>query len=204
MQFSSHAVSKLDYGRYLAACLVHFAHRQRDRVGLVSFDSDVVDFVPPSAKHREAVLHALDRLEAGGRGELARPLLATAEASRRRGIFVLVSDLYEDPDVALRAVRHLAQRGSDVIVFQVLDPAELRFPDDASANYEDLETGERMPVVPDHVREEYRALVAEHVAALARRFGENRIDFHAIETTTPLDHALLHYLLRRQRFDRVR
>jgi hypothetical protein len=135
---------------------------------------------------------------------LARPLLATAEASRRRGIFVLVSDLYEDPDVALRAVRHLAQRGSDVIVFQVLDPAELRFPDDASANYEDLETGERMPVVPDHVREEYRALVAEHVAALARRFGENRIDFHAIETTTPLDHALLHYLLRRQRFDRVR
>ncbi|MGD8895518.1 MAG: DUF58 domain-containing protein, partial [Acidobacteriota bacterium] len=68
MQFSSHGISKLDYGRYLAACLTHFAHKQRDRVGLVTFDEDVVDFVPPSAKHREAVLHALDRLEGGGRG----------------------------------------------------------------------------------------------------------------------------------------
>jgi len=204
MQFSSHGVSKLDYGRYLAACLIHFAHKQRDRVGLVTFDSDVVDFVPPSAKHREAVLHVLDRLGEGGPGELARPLLKTTEAIRRRGIFVLISDLYEDPDAALRAVRQLAHRGSDVIVFHVLDPAEVHFPDEASASYEDLETGERMPVVPDYVREQYRTLVAEHVAALERRFGENRIDSLMVETTTPLDQALFHYLVRRQRFDRVR
>jgi uncharacterized protein (DUF58 family) len=204
MQFSSHGISKLDYGRYLAACLTHFAHKQRDRVGLVTFDEDVVDFVPPSAKHREAVLHALDRLEGGGRGELRGPLLKAAEASRRRGICVVISDLYEEPDAALRAVRHLARRGSDVIVFHLLDPAEVRFPDDASANYEDLETGERMPVVPDYMREQYRALVAEHVAALERRFGENRVDYLLIETDTPLDQALFHYLVRRQRFDRVR
>jgi uncharacterized protein (DUF58 family) len=204
MQFSSHGISKLDYGRFLAACLTHFAHKQRDRVGLVTFDADVVDFVPPSAKHREAVLHALDRLEGGGRGELARPLLKVAEASRRRGIFVLISDLYEDPDAALRAVRHLAHGGSDVIVFHVLDPAEVRFPDDDSASYEDLETGERMPVVPDHVREQYRALVAEHVRAIERRFGECRIDSLMIETSTPLDQALFHYLVRRQRLARVR
>jgi uncharacterized protein (DUF58 family) len=204
MQFASQGISKLDYGRYLAACLTHFAHKQRDRVGLVTFDADLVDFVPPSAKHREAVLHALDRLEGGGQGELARPLLKAAEASRRRGIFVLVSDLYEDPDVALRAVRHLAHGGSDVIVFHVLDPAEVHFPDDAPASYEDLETGERMPVVPDYVREEYRALVAEHVRALERRFGESRIDSLMIETSTPLDQALFHYLVHRRRFDRVR
>jgi uncharacterized protein (DUF58 family) len=204
MQFASHGVSKLDYGRYLAACLTHFAHKQRDRVGLVTFDSDVVDFVPPSAKHREAVLHALARLEGGGRGELARPLAKVADASRRRGIFVLISDLYEDPDAALRAVRQLAHRGSDLIVFQLLDPAEVHFPDDAAASYEDLETGERMPVVPEYVREQYRALVAEHIGALERRLGENRIDSLMIETSTPLDQALFHYLSRRQRFDRVR
>jgi uncharacterized protein (DUF58 family) len=203
MQFSSHGVSKLDYGRYLAACLTHLARRQRDRVGLVTFDADVVDFVPPSAKHREAVLSALARLEVGGPGELARPLAKVAEASRRRGIFVLISDLYEDPDAALRAVRQLAHR-SDVIVFQLLDPAEVHFPDDAAASYEDLETGERMPVVPDYVREQYRALVAEHIGALERRFGENRVDSLMIETSTPLDQALFHYLTRRQRFDRVR
>jgi uncharacterized protein (DUF58 family) len=204
MGFSSHEVSKLDYGRYLAACLTHFAHKQRDRVGLVTFDEDVVDFVPPSAKHREAVLHALDRIEVGGRGELRRPLLRAAEASRRRGIFVLISDMYEDPDAAVRAVRHLAHRGSDVIVFHVLDPAEVRFPDDGSASYEDLETAERMPVVPDYVREQYRALVAEHVSTLERRLGENRFDYALIDTATPLDQALFHYLVRRRRFDRVR
>jgi uncharacterized protein (DUF58 family) len=204
MGFASHDVSKLDYGRYLAACLTHFAHKQRDRVGLVAFDEDVVEFVPPSAKHRETVLRTLDRIEARRRGELRMPLRKTAQAIRRRGIFVLVSDLYEDPDAALRAIRDLAHRGSDVIVFHVLDPAEVHLSDDAPASYEDLETGERMPVVPDYVREEYRQLVAEHLAALEQRLGENRIDYFLIETNRPLDEALFHYLMRRQRFDRVR
>lgn len=204
MEFSSHEVSKLDYGRYLAASLTHFAHKQRDRVGLVTFDDDIVDFVPPSAKHRETVLHTLDRIVAGRRGELRRPLLKTAEASRRRGIFVLISDLYEEPEAALRSVRALARRGSDVIVFHLLDPAEVHFPYDGATSYEDMETGARMPVVPEYVREQYKKLVAEHVATLERRFGEGRIDYFLMETTTPLDQALFHYLIRRQRFDRVR
>jgi uncharacterized protein (DUF58 family) len=204
MSFASHDVSKLDYGRFLAACLTHFAHRQRDRVGLVAFDEDVVEFVPPSAKHRETVLRTLDRIEARRRGELRMPLRKTAQAIRRRGIFVLISDLYEDPDAALRSIRDLAHRGSDVIVFHVLDPAEVHLPYDAPASYEDLETGERMPVIPDYVREEYRQLVAEHLAALEQRLGESRIDYFLIETNRPLDEALFHYLMRRQRFDRVR
>ena len=83
-------------------------------------------------------------------------------------------------------------------------PPSSHFPFEASASYEDLETGERMPVVPDDVRDEYRALVAEHVAALERALGQNRIDSLMVETTTPLDHALFHYLVRRQRFDTVR
>lgn len=204
MHFSSHGLTKLDYGRYLAACLTHFAHKQRDRVGLVTFEEDIVAFVPPSAKHRETVLHTLDRIEGGERGELRRPLLKTAEAIRRKGIFVVISDLYEEPDAVLSAIRHLSHRGSDVIVFHVLDPAEVSFSYDASASYEDLETGDKMPVVPEYVREEYRELVAEHVATLERRLGENRIDHFLVQTTTPLDEALFHYLVQRQRFDRTR
>jgi uncharacterized protein (DUF58 family) len=204
MSFTSHSVSKLDYGRYLAACLTHLAHKQRDRVGLVTFDDDIVEFVPPSAKHRDPVLHTLDRAETRRPGELARPLLKTAEASRRRGIFVVISDLYEEPGAVLRAVRALAHHGSDVIVFHVLDPAEVQFPYDESAHYEDLETGERMAVVPEYVREQYRALVAEHIAALERELGGQRIDYAHIVSSTPLDEALLHYLVRRRRFDRVR
>ena len=203
MRFASGSVSKLDYGRCLAACLAYFARGQRDRVGLVTFDREVVDYVPPAAKHLDVVLHTLDRIpEREGRGELLRPLLRAAESSRRRGILVLISDLYEDPDTALRAVRALQHKGSDLIVFQVLDPAELEFPYETAANYEDLETGERMPIVPEYVRTQYQRLVKEHVATLQRLFGENRIDHTLLDTRTPLDVALFRYLSRRERLAR--
>lgn len=203
MRFSTTGLSKLDYGRYLAACLAWFARGQRDRVGLLTFDSEVVDFVPPAAKHMDVVLHTLDRIaESEGRGELLRPMLRAAESSRRRGILVLISDLYEEPEVALRAARALQHKGSDLIVFHLLDPAELEFPYEAAANYEDLETGERMPIVPDYVRDQYKRLVQEHVASLSRLLGENRVDYTLIDTRTPLDLALLRYLSRRERLAR--
>jgi uncharacterized protein (DUF58 family) len=203
MRFSSTGLSKLDYGRYLAACLAYFARGQRDRVGLFTFDREIVDFVPPAAKHLDVILHTLDRLQdRGGQGELLAPLLQAAEASRRRGILVLISDLYEEPEVALRAARALQHKGSDLIVFHLLDPAELEFPYDAAANYEDLETGERMPIVPDYVRAQYRKLVQQHVEGLTRLLGENRVDYTLIDTRTPLDLALHRYLARREKLGR--
>ena len=204
MGFGTGEVTKLDYARCLAASLAYFAHKQRDRVGLVTFDEDVVDFVPPSAKHLDAVLHSLDRARPGGRGELARPFAKVAEAVRRRGILVLVSDLYEEPQRVVEAMRSLGRQGSDLIVFHVLDPAEVHFPFQESAGYEDVETGERLPVVPEQVREEYRRLVAEHIATLSRVLGKDRIDYVQIETSTPLDGALFAYFSRRERLVRRR
>lgn len=203
MRFGSLGLSKLDYARRLAACLAYFARGQRDRVGLISFDREIVDFVPPAAKHLDVILHTLDRLaDRDGKGELLPPLLRAAESSRRRGLLVLISDLYEEPELVLRAARALQHKGSDLIVFHVLDPAELEFPYQAAANYEDLETGERMPVVPDYVRAQYRRLMQEHVAALARLLGESRIDYTLLDTRTPLDLALHRYLARRERLTR--
>jgi uncharacterized protein (DUF58 family) len=208
MRFTSHALTKLDYGRYLVACLAYLARKQRDRVGLVTFDDDVIDFVPPSAKHLPILLHTLDRAdrapEGSGKGTLARPLHKAGEACHRRGLMVLVSDLYEDPRAVLDAVALLSHRGSDLMVFHVLDPAELEFPFDQPAAYEDLESGERIPVVPDAVRERYRSLVAEHIATLSRVLGENRIDYGLFDTSKPLDHALASFLTRRERMVRVR
>src|SRR5688500_19023471 len=73
-------LTKLEYAKYLAARLAYFSHRQRDRVGFVSVDSDIVDFVPPSAKHLNQVLHAIDRAKPRGRGALAMPLLKVSES----------------------------------------------------------------------------------------------------------------------------
>ncbi len=204
MSFHSKGISKLDYARYLGACLAYFSHKQRDRVGLVTFDEKIVDFVPPRAKHLDTVLDTIDRARPGGTSNLQKPLFKVAEALIRRGIIVLISDLYDEPAAVLDAVKGLRYKGNDLIVFHILDPAEIRFPYDESANYRDLETGESIPVVPDYLREQYRKLVSEHIERLSRVLGDNRIDYAMFDTSIPLDFALLNYLSNRQRRIRVR
>jgi len=112
---------------------------------------------------------------------------------------VLLSDLYEEPGAVLEAVASLTHGGSDLVVFHILDPAELRFPFEEPASYQDLESGERMPIVPEEVRARYLELVDAHVAGLSRLLGENRIDYALFDTSQPLDHALLSYLSLRER-----
>lgn len=206
MAYGNAGISKLDYGRYLAACLTYFSRQQRDRVGLATFDADVVEFVPPSARHLDQVLHTLDRVRPveGRQGALAPAIARVAERLRRRGVVVLISDLYEDPDSVLDAVKPLLARGQDLIVFHLLDPTEREFPFEDSLNLEELETGERLPVVPGSMRARYRAMIDEHIAALTRRFAENRVDYAMFDTGIPLDHALFAFLSSRERLSRVR
>ena len=134
-------------------------HHQRDRVGFVAFDTEVVEHVPPSAKHMETVLHVLDRLKPGRPGNLKEPLHKLAEHFGRRGVLVVISDFYDDPEAIVDAVSPLRFRGNDLIVFHVLDPTELEFGFSDAQPFEDLESGEQMPVVPEAFREEYRSLV---------------------------------------------
>ena len=204
MSFGSHSVTKLDYARYLAAALLFFSNRQRDRVGLVTFNHEIVEYVPSSMKHMDTVLHVLDRAEAGRAGSLASPLLTITERFARKGILVLISDFYEEPDSILNAVLPLRARGHDVIVFHLLDPAELQFPFEEASGFEDLETGEQIPVIPNRLRDEYRRLVGNHVAELERRFTGNRVDYTMVDTSKPLDMALFKYLAARERLSRVR
>lgn len=204
MRFGSRGLAKIDYGRYLAASLLYFSHKQRDRVGLITFDQGVVDYVPPSAKHLDFALYALDKVGASRQGQLAPPLLNATERLRRRGIVVVVSDLYEEPEEVARAIRPLRFRGHDVIVFHVLDAAEREFPFGEASSFEDLESGERLPVVPEALRAEYQALVRQHVEALGRVLVDSRIDYALFDTSVPLDFALFRYLSARERLRRVR
>jgi uncharacterized protein (DUF58 family) len=204
MGFTSGGLTKLDYGRFLAASLLYFSHRQRDRVGLVTFDQKAVEFVPPSARHLEYGLYALDRIGAGRPGTLAGPMLTLTERLKRRGIVAIVSDLYEEPEAVASAIRPLRYRGHDVIVFHVLDPAELEFTFEDSASFEDLETGDRMPIVPDVLRDQYRTLVQRHIETVGRLFTDSRIDYALFRTSVPLDYALFHYLAARERLSRAR
>jgi uncharacterized protein (DUF58 family) len=204
MSYGSHSLAKLDYARYLAACLTYFSSRQRDRVGLVTFDHEIVDFVPPSMKHLDTILHTLDRAEAGRRGHLAEPILRVTEMLGRKGILVVISDFYEEPDEVLGALGPLKARGHDVIVFQVMDPYELEFPFEAASGFEDLETGEQIPVIPGKLKDDYLAMVRAHLDTLERRFKDNQIDYTLLDTSRPLDMALFQYLLARERMSKVR
>lgn len=205
------ALSKLDYARFLVACMAHFGQSQRDRVGLATFDQGVAEYIPPSTRHLPHVLHALERADGAtarqGRSDIV-PLDAVmgqvAEHARRKGILVVVSDLYDEPRAVADAVSLLRARGSDVAVFQVLDPAELDFPYDEAATFRDVETGETLPVVPEKLAEKYRAAMAEHVAELARLLGQGGVDHVVLRTDRPLDDALFAYLANRQRLAKVR
>jgi uncharacterized protein (DUF58 family) len=212
MRYASGTVSKLDYGRYLAASLLWFSQSQRDRVGLATFDREILEFVPPSTRHLPNVLHALDRIERGVRqpgpppagAGMEGPLRECSEHLRRRGIVVVISDFYEPPAQVLHALGHLRRRGGDLIAFHLLDPAELSFPFPEAANFEDLETGERIPVVPSRVAERYRERLDAHVSELRRLLGRDGIEYALFDTAKPLDHALFTYLSNRQRLSRVR
>src|SRR5262249_42097180 len=200
------------YACYLAACLTYFSSLQRDRVGLATIDTDVVDYVPPSAKHLQLVLHALDRIEkkgrdakaAPGKSTLLAPLKKLSESMRRRSLVVLISDFYEDVDQVVDALAYVRGRGNDLIVFHLLDKHEIDFSFTDSTNFIDMETGDKMPVIPEYLRKQYKEMVAEHSRTLSKRIGETRADYAMFDTTKPLDRALFSFLLARQSFNRTR
>jgi uncharacterized protein (DUF58 family) len=204
MDYGSGGVTKFDYARYLAACLTYFSQKQRDRVGLVTFNNEVLNRVPPSAKHLEEVLYTLDRTKPSGQAKLLKPLRHMAEFFKRRSFLVLISDFYEEPTAIMDALKYLHGRGNDVIVFHVLDPAELDFPFKDAMNFEDSESNERMQVIPDQMRAEYQALINNHIATLTKKMAEQRVDYTMVNTSTPLDFALFHYLSKREQLSRVR
>jgi len=204
MKFASKGIAKLDYGCYIGACLAYLAQRQRDRVGCITFDNDIVTHIPPSAKHFNVVLHTLDRARPERPGNLSVPLNKMAEHFKRRGILVLISDFYEEPEAILEAIKPLRFLGNDLIVFHVLDPAEIDFGYDEASSFEDLESGEQIPVVPESLAAEYRSMIRAHIDSLTTKFSEHRIDYTMVNTAEPLDRALFSYLSSRERLMRVR
>jgi uncharacterized protein (DUF58 family) len=204
MDFGSGAVSKLEYAKFLAASLAYLSRRQRDRIGLSTFDNDIVETIPPSIRHFNTVLHALDRVTAGGASNYLDPLSKIATNLGRRGLVVLISDLYDTPQRLLGAINQLRHRGNDLIVFHLLDPAELSLDLGDVASVEDLESGVNLPIAIDQYRDSYRQLIRDHRAELERCLGANQIDYIFADISQPLDNILFRYLSDRERQNRTR
>ena len=196
MTFGSRGYTKHDYARTLAATLAWFLAQQGDATGLLTFDERVREYLP--ARHRPGHLRhlmlALEKPAAGATTDLVSPLRRVAELTRKRGLVVLITDLLapaaalEEPLALLTAARH------EVIVFQVLDPAELTFDFPAAARFEDMETGRDLFLEPSLARADYTRRLGEHnaeVRAICQRLGISHVQ---LSTAQPLELALFDFL----------
>jgi uncharacterized protein (DUF58 family) len=201
MGYGSHAVTKLEYGSYLAGALAYLMNRQRDAVGLLTFDDHIRDLLPCSARpgHLKAVLVTLERLTLGTRTDIAKPLNDLVQAIRKRGLVVLISDLLDDPDRIIEGLKHFRYRGTDVVVFQVLDPDELNFPFERAARFRDMESDHEVVAAPAAVRDTYKSRLDAMVSNFRTVLGQNGIDYTLLDTSQPLEGALLAYLQTRRR-----
>ena len=194
-------MSKLEYGSVLAASLAFLMNRQRDATGLIAFDERIAFRMPASSRsgHLHALLLALERLQPGTRSDVGRPLHQLAEALLKRSLVVLISDLLDDPAPVIKGLRHLKFRGTDVVVFQVLDPNELTFPFRGASRFKDLESGDEVTADPESVRTAYLRELASLTLRYDRELRGSGIDYVQLDTSQSLDFALLAYLAARAR-----
>ena len=201
MAYKSGELSKIEYASYLAACLAYFAQRQKDNVGLVTFDEKLVDKLPARGRlgHMNSILHILQKVRATATTEFRKPLESLAETFRRRGIVVLISDLYAPTDDILRSLRQFRYKGNDMVVFHILDPQEREFLFPKIFRMEDMETKREVVLVPEEAREDYLRRMENHIQMIKRECGVLGIDYLLMDTASPLDYALHSYLSTRQK-----
>jgi uncharacterized protein (DUF58 family) len=201
MEYTSGPPKKMDYARFVAASLFYLAiHNQRDAAGLIVFDEQVRDIVRPSTRPGQLgrLFAALERAEPHSRTDLAKPLHHFQELLHRRGIAIVISDFYEDPQSIVRAVEPLRYRGNEVVLFHILDPQEIRPVLNSSAILVDLETDQKIEVVPEYAMTSYRAKIDAHVDRLSSQTRAAGMDYQLLVTDQPLDAALRQYLALRQ------
>jgi len=201
MGFGSGKVTKLMYAKFLAATLAYLAARQHDAVGLIVFDDKVREHRPASARvgRLHGVLHAIDRAQPGTGTNMQVPFERFHEIEHGRGLVAVISDFYMDPEALIKSVQPLAYQGQDVILFQLLDPQELKPVLKESALLEDMESGQSMEVSPIYMSSRYRERINEHIDALHKSARRAGADHRLVDITEPLDSVLRSYLLFRQR-----
>jgi uncharacterized protein (DUF58 family) len=194
-------LTKFEYGVCLAAALAHLMIHQSDSVGLVTFDQKLRLSMPPSSRRGQLgkILATLSRLEPTGETDIASSLQQVASLVKHKSLVMLFSDLLADPDPIIEALHRLRYQGNDVIVFHILDAAEVRFPFRGMTDFRDTETDHRVVVDADGVREDYLKVLEEFRSNLETESAQAGIDFVPIDTGMPFDRALVEYLQKRTR-----
>ncbi|HTR81821.1 MAG TPA: DUF58 domain-containing protein [Bacteroidota bacterium] len=194
-------ISKLQYASYVVAALAYLMVQQRDAVGLTVYDEAIRFTLPPHATkaYLQRILIELEHVTAGKRTGTAVSLHRMAERITRRGLVIVVSDLFDNPDEVMAALKHFRHHHHDVLVMQVLDPLERSFAFGGDAVFKDLETSEELTTQPYHVQRAYQQDMRSFLERYKKECRENNIDYVLLDTATPFDAALFQYLNKRKK-----
>lgn len=200
MSYSSGKISKIDYGKYLAASLAYLMLMQRDAVGLTLFDSKIKQYLPPRSvtSYLQPILKQLEIIQPGADTNISQVLHEIADRIKRRGLIILISDLLDEPEKVFSSLRHFRHNKHEVLLFHILDPLELSFNFEGDIQFEDLESGENIRTFPWYIQNEYKNEINEFINYYKKNCLENRIDYQLVETNKSFDSALIEYLVKRK------
>jgi len=201
MDFGDGKLTKLQFGSYLAATLAYLLIHQNDMAGLVNFDSQIRTYIPPrgSRQHLRLILHALSQITPGPATNVPAVCHHLAGTIKSRGMIILISDLLDDTEKIMHALRHFQHQKHDVIVFHTLDDSELELPYQELANFRELETGTRVAVDPASFRSTYKSRVNEFCSGLREACLKSNIDYNLVRTSTPIETVVTNYFQFRSR-----
>jgi uncharacterized protein (DUF58 family) len=201
MGFSSHSIHKQQYATYLSAGLAYLMLKQRDSVGLVTFDQKLRKYLPPRSvnTYLSVILKELEKSKPRYKTNVSKTFHQLAERINRRGLVIVLSDLLDDPQKVMAGLKHFRHKKHEVIVFHILDPLERSFDFKNDSVFVDMETGEKMSTQPWHIRGDYRQLMNNFIETYKKQCRENSIDYVLMDTKEPFDKALLRYLLKRKK-----
>ncbi|UCG63248.1 MAG: DUF58 domain-containing protein [Candidatus Zixiibacteriota bacterium] len=198
---SGDRISKLDYAGMLSGALSFMMLRQRDAVGLVTFDQKIRRYVPPRSKsgHLHVLLSEIAAQKPSETTDVASTLHEMAERIKRRGLVIIMSDLLDDADMIISGLKHFRYNKHEVIVFHILDPRERDFAFPREAIFKDMETGEELTTLPYQIKKDYAHQVKAFSDQVASACRQSNIDYYPIDTAMPFDKALYAFLSKRER-----
>lgn len=201
MGYASNKVSKLNYASYLAAALTYLMIEQRDAVGLVTFAQKIKSYLPPRSmkSYLHQILRELEHIQCSETTDVSNTFHEIAERIHRRGLIIILSDLFDEPDKVISGLKHFRHKNHEVIVFHILDPMEIHFNFKRNALFKDMETGEELTTQPWHIKTEYRKKVKQFIENYKRQCRLNNIDYVLLDTSWDFDRALMEYLMKRKR-----
>ena len=203
MNYKSNHISKLDYSKLIAASLGYLMIKQQDAIGLTLFDNEIRYQIHPKSKrsHLYSILSKMEKIKAKEQTQISPVLHKTAEMIKKRGLIILISDLFDEPMKIMAGLKHFRHNGHEVIVFHILDQQEINLNFNKRTRFQDLETGDEIITDPWHIKNDYKKNIEKFCDYYKIQCRQHKIDYVMLTTNISLDVALSEYLLKRKKLN---